>query len=680
MAPPSGASFRLGVPTPSVTPVTGAGQVTPQDYIGQRLVNGKPAAYALPTSNEYLIRYSEGVRRGRRPELSPRGLVKSVTGQMAAIREAEALLHVLEAWPDDDYRAAEPEHLQKAVMQSGYCPGWQFIEGGLSRATSAALGLEEEALLLEKYLYRFATPGWPKGGVSYPRGKFKGLPFLTRSDAALPVCAAMAALIGNRETAEEVMDYVITALGATTLSTVPLSAVQFTRTGPLRKPQPYWRILRDGAYLEYMVTGTYPRRRHVNAQPSFTNMAARMLAVSAKLWLRSATSFHHVGRQLTAYQVRSARNQGLEIWSDDISGYDKSVSREHQLSLYGVWRRNLPDTGVMDLYEWAALDMPTLSPGWDDADGKIIVYGKDAGISSGHIGTSVDGGAINWMRTVSAVGYATGWGSQKAAARLGTDWHLWVWGDDTLIAIPKGFDGDKYTERNEALGYATKLSKAPVFLMTCYPKDGPPTNLASRTYAQSVWREHEQMHLVMTIFGLWTRFSLLAGHPAFELTWRAVARAALPDGELRSRRIATFGDLDRHVRMDAFRLEMKKALQTDPQGAATLIDSLTRGSGDVRDNPDSSFALALLGADVLRDREWRAPGRLGLRGVDEAEKRKSLDTAISVYLGWMDKAEAEKGWAKSTLTTAPSVTGPVGREDGRGVEDGEDELDEAINE
>lgn len=230
---------------------------------------------------------------------------------------------------------------------------------------------------------------------------------------------------------------------------------------------------------------------------------------------------------------------------------------------------------------------------------------------------------------------------------------MWIWGDDTMIAVGKGFNEDAYVAESARLGYVTKLSTAPVFLMTMFPKHGPATNLASRTYAQSIWREHEQQALPLTLFGLWVRFGLLAGHPFFSTTWSAVAKAARPDGVLEARGIRSFADLDAHIRSATFTAELAAALKTDPATGITLWDSLTRGGEGAADNPDAAYALALLGhAAPGMGKLWTAPLRLSLAETKQA-RHTNLDTAISAYMGWLDKAQEQQRYGKQP--TAPGT-------------------------
>lgn len=592
------------------------------------------AYYDVLTAPDALKRYMRKVRAGQPPSLEGLGPIRSIAGQKACIAAGFKLLDQLSQFPAKWFRAAELEHLEKALVQSGYAPGWHVIPGGLRRDGDVSLARGLQCVL--EYLVVEGKQGDALSGASYPRNTNKGWPTYGTSDRELLLHVAGGASVRHYDDVAEVGAYIAQRLGDDIAAGLEPHAVMWSRTGPRKKPQDVYSWQNSDLVRVGWSKGFYPRRRHVFGLPTFVNASFRLEVIREKLLMRSTRVFGHSYRSVTAGQVAAARRRRLRVLSDDIAGFDQSVPALHQEELATVIHQALfQEKDLVDVYLRAARDMAVLSPplvaGHDSA-----MLRKKGMIASGHGGTSMDGSFINTARVFYAVAAAMGWDGPERALKglLAREWELWIWGDDTLIAVPEGFDDDKYVAESTRLGYTCALSDAPVFLMVCYAPDGTHWNLASRAFVQTVWRERPSATESLALFGLWTRWNLTAGHPLRSALWRAITDASATDGLLASRRLFTPTDLDQLMSSPEFKAEFQNDLKTRPASVNDLISSLTRGTYDLSVNPDAGYALALMGRTIISDSTWRPPGRVGVRGLDPTEGRRILEEAIDVNLGY----------------------------------------------
>jgi len=618
--------WRSGVPTPDIRP---------GDNKSAGEIIGPDRFRAVRSVHPQLEYYFDQVVGGKNPQLRGQGLIKSVTGQAEAVKQGLALKDVLQSMPARWFVEAESEHIEKAIIQDGFSPGWHVIEGGLvRRAVSPPL---DEGLSAAKYYVEVSAA---RGGLSphlstsYPRGTNHGWPTYNTSDDDLLLHVAMGTAVTSWDSLREIGDYVAGRLGLRESQGLEPHSVTWSRTGPMRKDQQYLTWSEQGMRRTAWTRGYYPRRRHVFGLPAFVNVSFRHDAAMVKARLKATVAFGHSTRARTASIVQGARLKGLRILSDDISGFDQSVDAIHQEALYRlVYSDWFEEKDILDVYARAAISMPALAPPIGPGQAAIL-YLKDGMTPSGHGGTSIDGSMINLARYLMAAGKALKASPLAVADRMLSGSLLGLfWGDDTLVGVPRGFNADAYIAESERLGYHCRLSEAPVFLMTCYGPDGGYWNLASRSFAQSVWREHPSVFESVSIFGLWVRLTLTKTHPLLSRLWQAIRLAAQPSQMLEKRRIRSLSDLDEHVQGSAFMTELKRDLKTDRRLAEKLIAGLTRGSGDINDNPDAAFAFAMLGL-VTQDTSlgrWTPPARLGMR--DRSVARAMLDEAIEVAAG-----------------------------------------------
>lgn len=586
-----------------------------------------------------LRRYMRAVGMGADPRVEGEGLIRTVVGQREAVHQGRLLLDDLADVRVEWFRAAEVEHIEKGTIQSGFAPGWHVIPGGLRRRIPGVGDLTPGLRCFKDYLLRAGRAAALLSGASYPRHTNRGWPTYGTSDAELLLHVAASMLVERYDDVAEVGVMMADALGDHTASALPPHSVMWSRTGPSKKFIPVWTE-RSGELVQTgLVKGFYPRRRHVFGMPTFVNAAFRLEVIREKHLLRSTPVFGHSDRRTTEAQIGAARARGLRIISDDVKSFDQSIDATHQEALAREVHEHLfVEKGLVEVYRRAAVEMGVLAPPIRSGM-EAMLYHKDGMEPSGHGGTSWDDSGINFARVLCSMAAAMRWSGPERALQglLSDEWRLWIWGDDTLLAVPSGFDEDAYTAESLRLGYTCAMSTAPVFLMVCYPPGGGAWNLLSRSYVQSVWRERPSVRESIALFGLWNRWHLTTGHPMRMRGWRAITAAAAPDGVLERRRIRTPDDLDKLIVDAGFKAELQNDLRASPTALKDLIGSLSRGSGDLHDTPEGQYALALFGQELVRESEWRPPGRVGLRGGDRYEARELTKRAIEVMLGVRSK-------------------------------------------
>lgn len=606
--PPTGAGFPVGLHPGVVEPV--GPPVSAYDWVTKgRLVRGGPMVVNLRVSNPYLDGYVARRRKGRAPWFARGGLVRSQQDHQLARMEGRELLDLVSRWPHPDVRASEPEHIDKACLQTGTIPGWQFPEGGLhpenepSHSPAAFISLAAD--LINRRLAGAGGRG-VLAGFSYPRRRQKGPPFWTEDDRALQPASLMARRSHDPERAIAIGTHVAERLGDRVTPAVGPCAIMFTRHGPTKRPQPYFSGVASDAMpvLSHMTTGYFDRTRHVNAVATYLNMAIRPTSIWLKLALRATPWMGVHSRVAMARRVAQWRARGLSVVSADYSGYDKTISA----TLYDCALKMYHKLGVSEsqlaLYRWISVELGTLAPGFTN-EFPLMVLNRDGGLASGTSGTSVDGSSINFLAILFCVASAMNWSPARTTAALeAAEWDVAIWGDDTLLGLPAGADLDRYVTAATQLGLRAKISTAPVFLMTMYGAGLPPTNLVSRTFAQSVWREHEQLRETLSLFGLSVRSALAESHPLWVPCWRSIAKVANSSGLFARWGIRHYRDLRVLVSSSAFRAQLRRDLLEDQAGALRMLEGLTRGSGSLEDNPDAAFIVAALGGLPLDIKDW----------------------------------------------------------------------------
>jgi hypothetical protein len=269
----------------------------------------------------------------------------------------------------------------------------------------------------------------------------------------------------------------------------PMSATMGNRTGPLGKPVIGISITNDGAYQDAELVGLCCRRRIVYMMSSAGNMWQVPHAWKIKARQRAIPQLQHFGPADCAEKVSAWHTPGMMWISDDISGFDQSVSDAHQREMIAeVYSPIIGQDASAFMLDWK--DVPLLGPGLDTSH-EGFLYRKLGMTASGDLKTALDGTVINFARLLRCVAVATGHTLAATVAGLGRWWHCLVQGDDTVLGCSVPFDRAKYVATSEALGYATKLQDGVVFLMHAFlPATGAWAPLASRVFQQSVFNEY----------------------------------------------------------------------------------------------------------------------------------------------------------------------------------------------
>jgi hypothetical protein len=568
------------------------------------------------------------------PQLPRVGLVTSLAGQRAAITAGMELLNQLRKLRGD-YAASEAGHLEKALLQSGFIQGWQFIEGGL-RTFDAPDDLRSMVgPFVEHIRERAAAPTLVRG-ISFPLGKQKGHPFLTKDDDALDPIVRAGRLMSRLEAVPAIMETLRRGLGVTGTLPNELFGVIGSRTGPIAKEQPYFEELGPNSLMtmRFMVKGTASRRRHIHMYPAVANVAVRTITTYIKQLIRSLPQFAVTAPDDMMREIDAWRARGFEIWGLDFSGLDKSVTTANYNCVVDVWSEFAPERERMGMYREFALNMSAIAPGWSEQE-DLIQYHKDGGVASGFGGTTVDDCGVSAMAVAAGVAAGAGWSEAEVLRRHGVDWMAKHWGDDSLLALPKGFDGDAMVAKLARLGLTAKLDRAPVFLMVAYPRGGRPTNLVSRSYMQSVWREHNSRFKSVALFGLYVRLSLARAHPLFPALWTAVASAGAPDGLLAERAVDSFGALQAHVESATFMREIRADLESDVNEFNAFVEGASRGGDESA--PGYRIIATMLGQSMLNRLTWKGDVARATPGtLDE------LKLSLDLYMSRVEEKAARK--------------------------------------
>lgn len=413
----------------------------------------------------------------------------------------------------------------KICFQRGGAPGWWMLPDGLVAADADSLsgGMRAVRSLLARqdaerppsFKYKKQTNhGWPDYNTTDTSlilhrlwGLAAGLDF----DRLLAVGARIAAALGED---------------------TPFSATMFNRSGPLKKPVPIQEASPLGIKEVGTMQGACPRRRIVYGMPS----AGNMLQVSAGEYVKSAMKrvpwLWHFGPEDVARKIAwfTQRNPRVEWKSDDISGYDMSVSDRHQRELVTIGLQPFL-TASEAAFKLRWKDIPLLGPGIRPGE-EGFLYRKVGGTASGDYFTSIDGTLINAARVIECAGAAMGVSPAKALATLGSSWMFLCQGDDTVIgAATRPWDWQAYGERSLELGYTTTRDEGCVFLMHYIaPKTGRTWPLASRVFQQTVFNEYGGTSFAAELFSFAARTEKFANRsPYAGMLWSLLADSALFD-------------------------------------------------------------------------------------------------------------------------------------------------------
>jgi hypothetical protein len=404
------------------------------------------------------------------------------------------------------------------------------------------------------------------------------------------------------------------------------------------------RALRAGpGYIEQFAESRslFPNRRMIYMVPAWVNSSLMRPAVyHVKKIIQQHYSFGHFSDQLVWQRAQVFRRKRLTAIADDISGFDFSVARRHQQQLADELYAPLLERmgGDKSLYEYT-LDMGVLSGSADTAFGQYL-YDRRGMTQSGVISTSVDGTIINAARVIESVAAGMGWTVEVSFAKwLRGDWGMFIWGDDTMLFLPNGFNWDKYEAQCGILGYSVTREPGPVFLMVYHGDLRGPYNLGARAFMQTWFKERPTREPAHELVGTLARLSRILKAPDRDLILSLTIGAS---DWYKDRGADTFIGLERAA-ADAVSDVVPNSVP------ATLIQKLiygyARGSDDLAENEDVLALVEGLGAThLLTGSSVSAEEMSDLRGVSRWGSPADFTTTTSVEgvdlpIAWAKMAE-----------------------------------------
>lgn len=558
---------RIGVP--GVEILSGEGDVVP-------LPPGRP----LPSVGPHLFRWASGRLRFELP--SPGGTVfcQSWDDVDRCISVLERFTSLLEDAPlTDGAREAELDNARKAVLEAGKTGvGHISPEGITNTADSSIPGMEYFGAWLHHRYVTEVGPDWTLD-MKVVRNTSHGWPsYVSGGDPASNVdLLAHIWLAGALADAEGDLADVSDRMARLGYHGPPLSAQMFSRTGPLAKPTPHYVPSLDGEALRVAAVsrGLFCRERQVFAVPTFLNLFLRPAATRVKYALRTDPSFKHTTGARFAETLKGYPH--LKFFSEDISGYDRSVTLRMQRDLeehvYARFMTSAERRAYHDLQTLPVL-APPLVPGSEG-----FLYERAGMTISGSIFTTNDGTCLNVISIAHAVSEALSIPLDEIWARKGVDWEAFVLGDDCVVGMRDDSPSvrARYLAARRSVGFKTELFDGVVFLMNTVARaTGVVSGVLSRAISKTYFREHPATSLHVDLFGLYYRWERSRAHPLFSWAWDQ-AVAAHPAA--RDLGVTSFETLSRIVTNPAFvRTLLEEARTTAHKRAVRdLLTGIGRG-------------------------------------------------------------------------------------------------------
>lgn len=504
---------------------------------------------------------------------------------------------------DESLHEAEEDNRSKANMQRGHRGAWYIPEQALGLANVKAFP-DDLVSAVEEWLFAGsktsvtmseAVTRHTNGG--FPTFESGASPY---SDLNL-VCSQIFAANGQIDwkVRSEILEEQMSLLGYN----IPTCFTLFSRTRNSSKFFRDWVLSEKGATSASESRGFSCPMRMVQGGPSFLNSEGRRAAIELKEYLYSKAPFHVLPEQYQLNEFLHFHRGGMVGTSEDISGFDLSVSSAMIMQAKKIYHRILVKHNFATQYE-AHASLPLLGPPIDNVN-EAFLYRKEGMITSGFITTDIDGTIINFMRVVFSMSAATGWSYKETLRRLGVDWFIKVKGDDTVLFEPKtGYSREVYLAATRDLGFKTDLLNGVYFLMTRYDLERKVFyGLISRAFMQTALREHEPAGKFTEIFGLYARAIRLLRHPTLHLFEKAIAdhpSAADLFGAWGIPRNLT--DIERIVFrpgfIEAFQREV--ATTSGRQWMRQFISGITRGTMDLGEAYTDMRVASLLGVKEVR--------------------------------------------------------------------------------
>lgn len=271
--------------------------------------------------------------------------------------------------------------------------------------------------------------------------------------------------------------------------------------------------------------GTTCRTRPVFGAPTCLNEVERLPVMELTRRMKRWYTFNHDSETSTLNKMRSLVASVTRRWgsavihADDISGFDMSICKEHQMQIYNVYEKILPRANWLAKYR---MDTPIVGASLQ-ADQTAYLYSRNGRNASGDIKTTLDNCLINFMLVLHIVARVFGvtvtsaWNMYKVG-----DWGTLIMGDDTILIVPEFFDMEKYAAIALEYNSHRGIEPACVFLGTVYDlKRGVYYNGADRCWINSFARERRAPGPWTELFGAAKRWIGAVKDPRFNTFWRS---------------------------------------------------------------------------------------------------------------------------------------------------------------
>lgn len=503
------------------------------------------------------------------------GRIHACPDIQTAVRWRDAIRHALTQLnsPYLTYKMAA-EQLSKWVPESGSPPGWYIqpappalaepVSPVIWRHLNAQVGAQP-ATLPSRSVTKFSNhgdPTWRKSLEDQIAHIAMSLGIKTWDDV----------LARNREMGE--------LIDRGGLPADP-TGILFSRTGPNRKPTALRAFIKGILTTIGEANGYFCRRRHVKGVPTWLNEVVRREVMNAYDTAKANCPWlNHSTPQATLTKIRDfSTRTGYELWSDDATNFDDTVSIVHQNDLVDhVLARFLGEKTA--LYKHLTTRIGLLT-GPVNENYRAFVWDRRGGVLSGVVSTTLEGSLINAACVLSSL--AAGYHVSPSTI---CEWHakrkflMLIAGDDTLLVIPRGLDKDAYVAQATAHGFVRKLETYPVFLMTWYDPPDRWHGIAARALMRTATRERPAAGPATELFGTWARWERCQADPLFTYMW-AVMQENNP--LIGAYGIRSFKDLGKAVTSTDVQDKMEAEIHSSQGEEAwiSMMKGLTRYEGEL---------------------------------------------------------------------------------------------------
>lgn len=430
-------------------------------------------------------------------------------------RIRSSIIPAIEELQDEGLRLAELDQARKICLEDGGMPGWDIHPEGIECVASV-----HDLTFLRALLSLLPSEVWAMSrvhyntlaDVGYRLGTNHGSPTFATSNIDLALHASMALLCRSWRDVEHVHAEVAKAYGLAGPLLAP-TCLQLSRTGPSAKFHQAYRfegnmIVPDGAWR-----GVVPRRRTVFGEPGFLNLRLQGLYASWRTIIKAIPGAYHTHPDNDA-AAKAARGARYAV-SDDISGFDSSVSTAAKLAL-GELTRELMPWARADVDVWLLADELPILAGPLAAESTAFLISRRGQLTSGIKLTNIVGTLLN----INRMGFSLMRALNMSAMQVARAWMrgallVWVQGDDSSVMCDTDLLSrrEAYAEASAELGFKSELLPGTTFLMRYYPETGGWYPLASRIVQMTVFREHPPRSQLLEAVGFVARQAGFVAHP-----------------------------------------------------------------------------------------------------------------------------------------------------------------------